>query len=236
MSDTIDTRVSVSLHPDNISKIDGYGEETRPYLAPTETAFSEAYLGIARVHDARAAAARNPTWNDEQRLVQVQDFADKMFVGIARRFDSTSAALTRSVASLEQELSAPITAKAAVTVATEIRAFAKGLATSERLTFLQKAITDGDEQTISSILGAPPYLSGMEKDTQATFTRLWHERSNPAAAKRLRAMKGALDLIGERSGLVFKEMERAVGAPLAKVQAIKKAKADAERAFVLPTA
>lgn len=234
MSDSFDTRVSVSLHPANLTKMDGYDDDTRSFLAPTETAFSEAYVGIARVHDARAAAGRNPTWNDEQRLVEVQNLADKVFAGIARSFDSASAALTRSVTSLEQELSTPIAAKAAAGVAAEIRAFIKNMDVTERFAFLRQAVDDGDEQTISSVLGAPAYLSGIDKEMQGLFTRQWHERANPQTAKRLKAMKGALDMIGQRSGLVFKEMEKAVGAPQVKVQAIKKAKADAERAFVLP--
>jgi hypothetical protein len=235
MSDAVDFRVSPSLHVGNVARVEGYDDDTKVYLAPTETAFSEAYVGIARVHDARAAADRNPSWTDAERLIQTQTFAEKTFTAIARRFDSAASALSRSIESLEAELSAPIASKAAQGVASEIRAYAKALEPGERMSFLQRAIDEGDDLTVGAVLGAPPYLSGIEKQTVAAYTRLYHERANPLTAKKLKAMKGALDLIGQRSGLVFKEMEKAVGAPPQKVQMLRRAKADAERAFVLPT-
>ena len=34
MSDSFDTRVSVSLHPANLTKMDGYDDDTRSFLAP----------------------------------------------------------------------------------------------------------------------------------------------------------------------------------------------------------
>ncbi|WP_269218941.1 hypothetical protein [Brevundimonas vesicularis] len=236
MSDPIDTRVTPSLHVANVARIAGYDDDTRSYLAPTETAFSEAYVGIGRIHDAKAAADRNPSWTPDERLIQTQAFAEKTFASIARRFDSAGAALTRSIEALEAELSAPIASKAAQGVASEIRAYAKALQGGERMSFIQRAIDDGDDLTVGAVLGAPAYLSGIERKTQEVYTRAYHERANPLTAKKLRAMQGALDLIGQRSGLVFKEIEKAVGAPPHKVQALKKAKAHAERAFVMPKA
>lgn len=235
MSDALDFRVTPSLHVANVARIAGYDDDTRVYLAATETAFSEAYVGISRIHDARAAADRNPSWTDAERLIQTQTFADKTFNAIARRFDSVSAALAKSIASIEGELSAPLVSKAAHGVASEIRAYAKGLSTGERMTFLKTAIEEGDELTVGAVLGAPAYLSGVERQTVEVFTRLYHERANPLTAKKLKAMKGALDLIDQRSGLVFQEIEKAVGAPPQKVQMLRQAKTDAERAFVLPT-
>ena len=38
----VDVRVSPGLHPDNVKQIDGYDDDTAPYLAPTMTAFSTA--------------------------------------------------------------------------------------------------------------------------------------------------------------------------------------------------
>ncbi len=40
-------------------------------------------------------------------------------------------------------------------------------------------------------------------------------------------------MIEERAGLVFKELEKAVGAPPHKAAALRKAKTEAEQAFVL---
>jgi hypothetical protein len=40
-------------------------------------------------------------------------------------------------------------------------------------------------------------------------------------------------MLGERGGLIFKEMEKAVGAKQAKVQQLRAAKAAAEKSFVV---
>jgi len=43
----VDTRVTASLHPDNVKAIDGYDGETALVLGPTFEAFEAAYNGIA---------------------------------------------------------------------------------------------------------------------------------------------------------------------------------------------
>ncbi len=37
MPDNVDARITPSLHPDNVKSIDGFDEQTAPYLAPTMT-------------------------------------------------------------------------------------------------------------------------------------------------------------------------------------------------------
>jgi hypothetical protein len=83
------------------------------------------------------------------------------------------------------------------------------------------------------VLAAPAYLSGIDPAMQASLLRMWHVKQNPVKEKRLRAMQAALDLVGQRGGLVFKELERAVGAPPHKVKALREAKTAAEKAFVM---
>jgi len=75
MPDKIYLRASPSLHVENVAQIDGYDESTRHLLSPTEIAFAEAYAGISKVHDARAAAKRNPVWNEAEQLIQTQALA-----------------------------------------------------------------------------------------------------------------------------------------------------------------
>lgn len=90
-----------------------------------------------------------------------------------------------------------------------------------------------DHTSVAALLGAPAYLSGLDANFQQTYTRFWNERSAPEVAQRLKAMKGAKQMIEERAGLVFKELEKAVGAPPHKAAALRKAKTEAEQAFVL---
>jgi hypothetical protein len=70
-------------------------------------------------------------------------------------------------------------------------------------------------------------------DIQHTLLRLYREKTNPATAKRLKAMQGAKALLGERSGLLHSELEKAVGLAPHQVQRLRDARTAAEQAFVL---
>ena len=233
MPTEIHSQVTPALHPENVKQIEGYDDETAPVLAPTMTAFDEAYQGIAKVHAAREQAKTNPTWNEATQVIMTDDLAQKMFARIAKGFDSTRANLEKGIAHLEGELTQPVESKAAGTIAAEVRAHVKGLPTGERMKLIQQAIDDGDHIVATAVLGAPAILSGIDANMQKTLTRFYHERHNPATAKRLKAMQGAKALIEARSGLVFKELEKAVGAPPHKAKALREAKTAAEKAFVM---
>ncbi|MEZ0002919.1 hypothetical protein [Sinorhizobium fredii] len=232
----IDHRVSASLHPDNVKQINGYDDETAPVLAPTMTAFSEAYEGIRAVHNAREKAKTNPTWNEAQQIIATDDFAQKQFARIAKVMDSTRVNLEKGIEHLEKELSQPLESKAAQGIASEIRAHVKGLSMDKRHALIRGAIEQGDHMTVSAVLGTVPYLSGLDAQFQAIYTRQWNEKASPATAKRLRAMVGARELIEQRAGLVFGELEKAVGAPPHKAKALREAKTAAEKAFILKDA
>ena len=231
MSDNIDTRVTPSLHPDNVKQIDGYGDDTAHLLAAAETAFSEAYIAIGKVHDARALAAKDPTMNEAAQLITVDDYAQKQFNRVARQFDRVLQDLNKGIASIEVELTAPVEAKASHGVAGEIRAYVKGLPSDERMTFIQQAIRDSDQRTATAILGAPAYLSGMDANMQGILTRMYHEHHAPDKARRVKAMRGAADLLGERGGLLFAEVEKAVGGRPDKIAKLRAAKTASEKHF-----
>ncbi len=116
----IDTRITPALHPDNVTKIDGYGDDTKDILAPTQTAFSTDYEGIRSVIAAREQADRNPGWNEDQKLLQVDSFAAKHLAKITRTFDNTRNRLVQSITYIEGELTTPIEAQAAGGVAAEV--------------------------------------------------------------------------------------------------------------------
>lgn len=233
MADEIDTRVTPSFHPETVQALDGYDDDTASILSGVESAFTDAYVSIGRVHDARNAAKTNPTWNEAQQIIEVASFADKLTANLAKKFDSATANLTRVVEGLERDLSQPIEGKGVGAMAGEIRSYVHSLPEGQRMGFIQKAIDAGDERTVGAVLGGVPYLSGITPEMQAVLLRQYHEKTNPRAAKQLRAAKAGLELLGERGGLVFGEMEKAVGAKQAKVQKLRAAKAAAEKSFVV---
>lgn len=63
----------------------------------------------------------------------------------------------------------------------------------------------------------------------AMLLRQWHEKANPLAAKRIRAMTAAMDIIQDRTALLHKELERLVGKPAAQAKALRDRNATAER-------
>ena len=233
MTDNVDHRITPSLHPENVKSIDGFDEQTAPYLAPTMTAFSTAYEGVRAVLAAKEAAAANPTWNEAQQIIHTDDFAQKHLARITKSFDVTRSNLDKAIVALEQQLTTPIESKAAASIAGEIRAFVRDMPTEKRHAFIQQALDAADHVTLGAVLGSPPYLSGLDADFQAVYVRHYHERNSPELAQRLKAMKGAKQMIEERAGLVFESMARAVGAPPHKAKALREAKTAAEQAFVL---
>lgn len=48
----LDTRVTPSLHPANVTNLDGYSDVTKGYVEGAERALREAYDGVAAVFDA----------------------------------------------------------------------------------------------------------------------------------------------------------------------------------------
>jgi hypothetical protein len=232
----ISTKVSLSLHPDTVKALPDYDDDTLPVLAPTVTAFDTAYQAVIAVHTAREAAKTNPTWNEAQQVIHTDDLARRKLEHVTKTFDSVRSNLVKGIEHIEAELTAPVTAKAAVTVATEIRAFVRDMDTAKRHQFIQDAMDNGDEQTVSSLLGAPPYLSGLTAEFQQTYTRMWREKTAPGMAKRLRAMTAAKDMIERNGPVIFSSMEKAVGAPPHKAKALREAKTAAERHFVMGSA
>ncbi len=233
----IDTAVTPALHPQNVASLEEYDDETKVVLGSVVTAFDEAYQGIGKVFAAREAAKTNPTWNEAQQILHTSDLAEKVFKRAAAGFDRVANTLKTQIAALESELAAPVQARAAHTIAVEIRNYVRGLKADGKsaMDFVRQAIEAGDVDSASAVLGAPAYLSGITPDMQAILLRTWHEKQSPATAKRLRAAQAGLDLVGERSGLLFGQIEKAVGAPPHKVAALRNAKTAAERHFIANT-
>ena len=94
-----------------------------------------------------------------------------------------------------------------------------------------QAIKDGDEVTLSAVLGAPSYLSGLTADAQKVYVRQMRERLMPDKAKRLRACQAAAELIMERGALVFEGLEKAVGASPQRAAELRKRHDAATRAL-----
>lgn len=233
MDTEIDTRVSISLHPSNVEALDAYDEDTAPVLAPVAAVFDLTYQGIASVHAAREKVAANPAWTEARQVIKTQDMADAVFAKVAKAMDSQRTLLAKGIDHLEKELTQPVEARASHPQAEEIRRHVKALPSAERMPFIKRAIDKGQHDVARALIGAPGFLSGIEDETRAVLTRMYHEKASPALAKRLRAMEQAKELIETRSGLVHAQLEAAVGMAPHKVERLRKANSEAEAALIL---
>ena len=229
---TIDVRVTPSLMSANIKGMAEYDDDTAPLFGPVVDAFDLAYSTVRSIYNARDAAENDPTMNDDARLVAVAELADKVTERTTKAFDYASTALTNNINTMEQELSKPVQARAAHTISVEIRAHVKGLKTGAHvMDFVRQAIDRGDHDTVSAVLGAPAYLSGMTPETQAIMLRMYHERTNPKTAKRLAAAKAAQDYLDRNAGLFMPQVEKAIGGDYRKIQMLRKGANARTKAF-----
>ncbi|MEL7755457.1 hypothetical protein AAG601_06610 [Citromicrobium bathyomarinum] len=233
MSTNINTRVSLSLHPQTVTKIDGFSEETRGYIAGTERALHEAYSGISSVHAAMDAAKKDPTLNDAARVIKVDDLAQRTFQRLAKLFDAESTRLDKGIALQEEKLSAPVQAKASHYLAAEVRAFVREMPDNERAFFIRSAIRRGDDITATACLGGPAYLSGLNDEMHSVLLKTYHEHNGPEEAAKLKVMLGARALIAERGGLLHSQLENAVGRPPHEVRLLREAKDRSDKAFAV---
>ena len=231
MSTDINTRVSLSLHPQTVTKIEGFSEATRGYIAGTERALHEAYSGISSVHAAMDAVKKDPTMNDAARVIKVADLAQRTFQRLAKMFDAESERLNKGIALQEEKLSAPVQAKASHYLAAEVRAFVREMPDNDRAFFIRTAIRNGDDITATACLGGPAYLSGINDEMHAVLLKTYHEHHNPDEAAKLKVMIGARAIIAERGGLLHSQLDNAVGKPPHEVRMLREAKERSDQAL-----
>lgn len=231
MSTSIDARVTPALHEGNLQQIDGYDETTAPLLAPVVEALSDARITLGKLHDARDLAKKNQAWTENQQVLAISDAAFKQQQRLLKKFDGLVATLDKQVAHFETALSQPLESKATLSIAAEIRAHAKSLPAEKRHEFLRQAINEGDSTSVSAVLGAPGYLSGIDAGFSKTYTRLWNERATPELARKLKAVQGAKAMIEERAPLIAVQVEKAMGANWGRVHELRQGNSKALEAL-----
>ena len=229
----IDTAVTPSLHPQTVASLDEYDDSTSGHLQQVVEAFQLAYEGVGRVHSGRDAAQADPTMTEAMVVLRTADAADRTFKDAAARFDRVTANMKAGVALLEKELTTPLETRTAHPLSVEVRNYLRGLkeAGKSPLDFVRQAIESGDSETVAAALGAPAYLAGLTPEMQAVLLRIHHEKSNPVGAKRLRAMKGALELLHNNAPKLHLELEKAIGCEPWKVREYRAAKQRTDKAF-----
>lgn len=205
----LDVNVAPDLHPDTFLNLDGVDSETAPLIAPAVEAFESAYSYIGGIHQFRKAAFSDPTLTPEAALLKTDDHAQAKLAGVTRKIDGAVAQLTKSITSLEADLSASVKEQAGRMVSGEVRALMQK--SNDRVGLMEKALAEGDDEVLSAVLGAPPMLSGLTKELHAAFLLKFNQLRKPETSKRLKAMVAARTRLEQQGGLVLAEMVKAVG-------------------------
>jgi len=225
--------VSPTLHPANITSIDGY-EAAKGYVADVVTVMDAAHQSVAAVIEARLKLNHDESRTDRAKVLMTAQLADKYSAKLQKQFEASWNKLDKAIQHTEQELSQPLQQQAgAGTVNGEIRAHAKALSREDRVQLITKAIESGDITTASALLGAPAYLSGFSDIEHTHFTRQYHEATNPEMAERLKVMQATLDKLQRAHPALLQELEKAVGASRRDVERLQAATNEAEAALVM---
>ena len=232
MPDNIDTRVSPALDPETYRAVEGYNDDTRIFVDCVVNAFSDIYQTVGKAHDARARAESNPAWTPENRVIIVSKEVEEAKQRSLRRLANAERDLRANIAHTEGELSRPLTERAGMgSLNGEVRNYARALDRKGRSAFMSEALERDDDATLTAILGAQPFLSGLTRVDHQHYTRLYHEKRNPVLVRRLDVMNRFLEMVERNGPIVQLQFDKAVGAKPSVVAALNQLDGQAKAAL-----
>lgn len=202
---------SVSLSPGMITGLGGFEEFGGYGLEHVVSAMDVLHTACANIIEARKSLQSDPTLTDAARAIAVADLADKLTAKVTKSADASMTMLKRAIASERAELSKPLAAAVSPELGREIRAHVMNLKPGERIGFLQAQAKAGDTVTLSAVLKAPSYLSGMEPAMLTTLNAELNHALNPAAVRRLAMLEKAEERLAHAGSIFLGSTERAMG-------------------------
>ncbi len=241
MAVPVNPRVTPALDPETYLAIDGVNDSTRGYIDDVVSFCNDAYATLGQLHAAKDAVDSNPTWTAEHKVLMMNGATTKEKERLARRLDRTVRDLDSRISLTEQELLRPVQVAAAGPLAAEVRAHFKSLEKEgERSKLIREALAADDEATLQAVLGAQPFLSGLNNVDREHFIRLYHEKKQPHLVERLDVMKRVRDVMnnsGANGPAFHRAFDLVRGAKPAEALAIEKANQRAVDALnIQPTA
>lgn len=240
MAVPLNARVTPALDPETYLSIEGVNDQTRGYVDDVISFANDAYATLGKLTVAKDLAESNPAWSPEQRVLILSEEANKQRNRLAQRLDRTVRSLEGRIASTEQDLLEPVQQGAAQAWASEIRAHAKSLSSSERSKLIREAMEGDDDATLMALLGPQPFLSGLSAEDRKWHLREYNAKKKPHLVERLETMKRVrnfLNTSGANGPAFTKAFEKVVGAPAGEVRAISVANQKALDALKIePTA
>lgn len=231
LEDTIETvpiraDVPVSMHPSSLipfgKVLNQEGTIGVQALAAAREALTTAYTAFSQVED----AVKSLPLGDETRmiggrptkvsagaieeLVQAVGKSEERVIGaVQRRYDE----LRRHREALNTRVANALDVPSRKTpeglaVAGAIWAHVKSLPSDKRMSFLTKAVEDGDKTTVAAVLHAPAYLSGMTDKQMATLRHRAAHVFAPTDAAQLEAVEAVMDRVAAAGSRVVERYGR----------------------------
>lgn len=226
------------LDPGYITEADGYysdetdasGNRIVKYPLATQAAQAaqalEAMRGVVtRIIDAREKSKLNPALASEaQQVLAVADLYDKVWEPASRQGDAARKSIEARIDAIEKEMRTGIQTDNShqTPQASEIRAFVRGMKTTDRSKFIAELIDKGDTESLAAILKGKPYLSGLTDDMVAVYVEQFNHKAKPHLPAELTYLRTVLEKleIGHRL-FVNEQIERAMGVKHAAIRDLR---------------
>lgn len=161
-------------------------------LSAFHSAHQKAAGTAKRLLEARDASLRNKYQTEAQNLRTFHAQHQRAVESNLKAIDDDLQRARGEIDAIESRLAAPIEANSKN--AHEIRAHLKGLTPKERQAVIADALANGDQETVTSVLAAPAYLSGLNKPEAAHYEHEFRRRTYPDEFARLERLKKAEQL------------------------------------------
>lgn len=226
MTVPVNSRVTPALDPETYLSVEGVNDSTRGYVDDVISFCNDAYATLGKLHAAKDLVDSNPAWTAEQKVLMMNAETTKQKDRLAKRLDRTMRDIEARIAGVDAELLKPVQQAAAGPLAAEVRAHAKSLTSAERSKLIREALEADDEATLQAVLGAQPFLSGLNNVDRDHFIGLYHAKKQPHLVERRDVMVRVRDLLnnsGANGAAFHRAFEHVVGAKPGEVLALEKA-------------
>lgn len=180
---------NMAFAPEQVTSLPEYAELEGWGVGLAVEALKSMQGVVSNLLTARETYKSDPTLTEAAQVLAVDDLHNKLMPAATKRLDAANATVTKAIEAQEAELRKGFTSSSPF--AAEIRAHAKALSAGDRIKFINEATAAGDMTTLAAVLGAPPYLSGLDAKMAATLTELANKARFPQTAKRLALLRGA---------------------------------------------
>ncbi|MDP2358566.1 MAG: hypothetical protein Q8M31_21275 [Beijerinckiaceae bacterium] len=197
------SRVPLSLDHRTIDQ--HFERDPRTRLTIQDDALSELSKAFAAAHDlgSKIEGAASAIMSDESRPLAQRQIDAKMTIKVlaeqaTRRLDGARARAAKELEQIAQDSAPPSEPRNAQ----EIRNALRSLPRAERAQIIAVAIEQGDHATISSMLNAPSWLSGLTEEERAMRQHGWRAKHHADALAREQRLKAAMEDF-DRGGRAF---------------------------------